>query len=114
MSVTLRDRIRQAKPSIETLEVKGWDSVVGLKSMTLKEKTEIIGDGETAPKLTDLLPNVIIATVIDPETKEPLFTSEDLDWLSEQPSGVIEAVAAEGLRVSGLSEDAVEVGKGDS
>lgn len=112
MSITLRDQIIQSKPKINKLEVKDWDMTVGIRSMTLREKTEIIGDGEVTPKLTELLPHVIIATVVNPETGEPIFTVDDLGSLAEQPSGVIETVAAEGLKVSGLAEGVVDEGKG--
>ena|SRR3990172_13029211 len=110
---SLRDRVlSHPRTKGEALEIPEWDVTVELRSMSIAQKGALIGDEEPKPsKLMLMLPEVIVFTCCDPESGEPIFTPEDLAWLQTQPASVIERVATEGLRVSGLDEEAEDRGK---
>lgn len=111
----LKDRIRKAEVK-GTLFKTGWGEEVELRSMTVAEKIELYGDEEISnAQAAGLLPRVIIKTAYDPATGQPLFSADDdLEWLEGQPANIVEPLALEGLKVSGVSEDAVEEAKGAS
>ena len=105
-----RDRFK-ARPRIkgELLEIPEWDMTVELRSMSIAQKGNLIGDEEpTASKMSLMLPEVIVFTCYDPDTQEPIFTADDLEELKNEPASVIETVAMKGLSISGLDEDAGE------
>lgn len=108
----LRAKILASKVTGEKLNVPGWGVDVELRSMSIATKSRIVGDGDATPEqLSLLLPSVIIATAHDPKSGEALFTDDDMEWLKDQPAGIIEHVALAGLRVSGLDDGAVELEK---
>lgn len=112
-----RERIfARPRPKGEQLEIKDWDVTIELRSMSIAQKSQLLSEeGEdSAPKILTLLPEVIIYTCYDVDTGEPVFTADDLPWLQDAPSSIIERVATEGLRVSGMDEAAGERGKGAS
>lgn len=111
-----RSRIMASTVKGESFEVSQWDGVtIELFPMSIATKSRIIGTGDTTGEPLDkLLPSIIIATCHEPESGEPLFSKDDIPWLSEQPAGVIEAVALAGLRVSGLDDEALERAGKDS
>ena len=89
--------------------------------MTVGEKYELLGgefdtDSEggvrfQGAELAKMLPGVVIVTCFDPGSGERVFSNDDLDWLQGQPATIIETVANAGLRVSGVTDEAVEEGK---
>ena len=113
---SMRDRIlSHPRPKGETLEIPEWDVTVELSSMSIAQKGQLLGDEEPTPtKLMLMLPEVIVSTCYDPDSFNPIFTADDLDWLKSEPASIIERVATEGLRVSGIDEDAAAEKKDDS
>lgn len=114
---TPRDRILDAsrRPKGEKFTVPEWDMDIELRSMSIAQKAKLIGDEEpTASAALSFLPDVIVFTCYDPETGQPIFTAEDVEKLKDQPAAVIERVAGEGLRVSGLDADEAQEKKDDS
>lgn len=113
----LRERIRKAEVAGKAFEVEGWGEKVELRSMTVAEKLEVVGeegDEMTNAQAGGMLPKVIIKTCYDPDTGEPVFGDDDESWLSNQPASVIEPLALAGLRASGMTDEAIEEGKGGS
>lgn len=113
---SLREQILNHRaPKGEIHDVPEWDAKVELRSMTIAQKGNLIGDEDPSPaKLMLMLPEVLVFTCHDPESGEALFTPEDLDWLKAQPASVVERLATEGLRVSGMEEAAAQAEKKDS
>jgi hypothetical protein len=112
----LADKIREANDREEIiLDVDAWGVKIGIRSMTAKQRSDMQQrwsvDGEQSPE--SLYENVLLFCCFDPETGEPAFTDEDLEWLlSEKSAQAIDVVATECLRVSGLASNSVdEVGK---
>ena len=114
--VRLADKIRQADDRTEnTIQVEEWGVKIGIRSMTARQRSDMqerwAETGEQSA--STLYENIILHCVFDPETGEAVFTEEDLEWLLEEKSAqVVDRIAQEGLKVSGLMTDSVdEVGK---
>jgi hypothetical protein len=113
---SLRERIRASEAPTRLLEVDGWDVTVEIRSMSVAEKFGLFGDDDeiTLARTGQMMPDVILLTCFDPETGDKLFTDEDREWLADAPAGPIETVAMAGLSLSGVDQDAIDAGKGDS
>lgn len=123
----LRERLREHARTAhsEPYTIDEWDETVELRSMSVGEKYALFGDdaetddqGDVKLKpsqLGQMVSDVVIATVFDPDTGEPMFSAEDKTELDGWPAPVIEPLAQAGLKASGIGEDAVEeAGKGSS
>jgi hypothetical protein len=113
----LADKIREADDREETLiNVDAWGVKVGIRSMTARQRSDMqqrwtVEGDQSASTLYE---NVLLYCCFDPETGEPAFTEDDLEWLLEEKSAqAIDIVAQECLKVSGLAADSVDdMGKG--
>ncbi|MGYP003117714111 len=113
----LADKIRQADDKIEnTINVEEWGVKIGVRSMTARQRSDMQERWAEAGEqsASTLYENIILHCVFDPDTGESVFTVDDLEWLLEEKSAqVVDKIAQECLKVSGLVADAVdEVGKG--
>jgi len=118
--MSLRDTILQANdiPS-EKMHVKEWDVELLIKGMTAGERITLMQtayDQSTQQvNMAAVYPDVVVACVHDPDTGEALFSPADKDALMSKSSAAIEAIAAVGLRLSGIgSEEQDEAGKDSS
>jgi|TARA_R110002020_G_scaffold168439_2_gene357270 hypothetical protein len=112
----LADRIRQADDRISNIiDVEEWDVKIGIRSMTARQRAEMqqnwIDEGEQSA--TNLYSTVLLHCCFDPDTGEQVFSVDDLEWLLEEKSAqVVDSVAKECLKVSGLAGDSIdEAGK---
>ena len=113
----LADKIRQADDRQEnTINVEEWGVKIGVRSMTARQRSDMQERWAEAGEqsASTLYENIILHCVFDPDTGESVFTEDDLDWLLEEKSAqVVDKIAQECLKVSGLMADSVdEVGKG--
>ena len=113
----LADKIRQADDKIEnTIQVDEWGVKIGVRSMTARQRSNMQERWAEAGEqsASTLYENIILHCVFDPDTGESVFNKDDLDWLLEEKSAqVVDKIAQECLKVSGLMTDSVdEVGKG--
>lgn len=113
----LADKIRQADDRQEnTINVEEWGVKIGVRSMTARQRSDMQERWAEAGEqsASTLYENIILHCVFDPDTGESVFTEDDLDWLLEEKSAqVVDKIAQECLKVSGLMTDSVdEVGKG--
>lgn len=118
--MSLRDTILQANdiPS-EKMQVKEWDVELLIKGMTAGERITLMQnayDQNTQQvNMAAVYPDVVVACVHDPDTGESLFSPADKDALMSKSSAAIEAIAAVGLRLSGIgNEEQDEAGKDSS
>jgi len=116
--VSLRDKILQAEDlDYEDVDVPEWDAKIRVQSPTVRERALLVGEFMDATGKVDLermYPALLIATVVDPETGEALFTADDMGALGEKNGRVVEGVAKVALRVAGMDTDAIAEGKDDS
>ena len=112
----LADKIRQADDKIEnTFNVEEWGVKIGVRSMTARQRSDMQERWAEAGEqsASTLYENIILHCVFDPDTGDSVFTESDLEWLLEEKSAqVVDKIAQECLKVSGLVSDSVdEVGK---
>lgn len=117
--MSLRDSILAADdiPS-ETVDVPDWGVTVEVRGMTGAERTRIMAMAASTGGKVDLqmvYPEIVIATVFDPETGTQVFTPQDRDALMAKSAKPIDRIAMVGMRLSGFTEDAAdEAGKDSS
>jgi uncharacterized protein YoaH (UPF0181 family) len=118
--MNLRDKILSAQdiPS-EELHVKEWDVTVLVKGMSAGERITLMQnayDQKTQQvNMAAVYPDVVVSCVHDPVTGDAIFTPGDKDALMAKASSAIEAIAAVGLRLSGIgSDEQDEAGKDSS
>ena len=112
----LADKIRQADDREETtIQVDEWGVKISIRSMTARQRSNMQEKwSETGEQsASTLYEDILLSCVYDPETGEACFIEEDLEWLLEEKSAsVIDRVAQECMKVSGLASNSVdEVGK---
>lgn len=107
----LRDQIAGANDiTIIDEYVPEWNVNLQIRSMTAAERGECIASA-TNPKTgaaepSKLYSRVLIASVYDPETGEPAFTSEDEAMLGGKNGSVVERIAGKSMELSGFDSDA--------
>jgi hypothetical protein len=114
--VSLRDRIFAADDiGKEEIHVPQWDVNLELRTMTAAERSKMLGsaaDDDGNMNFDELYPRILIATVFDPESGEPVFSAEDVASLQNKSAAAVEFVAQKSMALSGLSSEAVdEAGK---
>lgn len=104
----------------ETITIPEWGNiVVVIKGMTGASRanmmTRSVDPSTGEMSFEALYPEVIIATVMNPETGEPVFGPNDRDVINTKSGGVLERLARDGMRLSGLTRDEqVDLGKDSS
>lgn len=112
----LANKIRAAQDvAVELYEVPEWDVVVELRSMSARQRAafasnvEISDDGNvnlTGNRVELMWGTVIEACCFDPESAEPVFTAEDIEWLmAEKNASVVDSLANACLAISGMGAD---------
>lgn len=117
--VSLRDKIKDAPDTVaEVIECPEWDAKVEVRTMNARTRSRMLReciDPDTSTMDYELLyPAMLVACCFDPDTGEKVFTDGDGVWINEKASGPVERLAQAGMRLSGLTKEAVEAGKEDS
>lgn len=112
----LRDKILQINDiKTQRVTVPAWGDVeVELRGLTGAERAAInaaatvtrVGDDGESRQIKDeaiLYPAIIIAGTHDPESGDPVFGEADRDVLVSRNAGVLEDMALEILKISGIS-----------
>ena len=97
----------------ELVEVPEWDVTVLVKGFTLGAKDDFLTSVYNAEtKKADIKAfnsGVLVGTAYDPKTEERLFTEEDIPVLKQKSAVAIQRLVDVGTRLSGLTDDAIEV-----
>lgn len=113
--MSLRDKIlaiTDDTPS-EVVEVEEWGVSVLVRGFTLGAKDDFlmsVYNPET--KKSDIKAfnsGILIGAAHDPETGAKLFTEEDIPILKQKSASAVQKIVDVGARLSGLTDDAVEV-----
>jgi len=110
----LREKILNAKDQRkEKVYIEEWDVEIEVRSMTGKERAEIIRksvdkDKDGQVDVTLLTVNSVIACCYDPTTGEKVFEPTDRDILLTKNAGALEKLAEVALELSGLGDKAKE------
>lgn len=114
MSLDRESIIRRRPLKLEKVHVPEWGGDVYVREMTGAER-DWLDSQMYDPKTKDVsllnVPNyraTIAALVLADENGALLFTKHDIPFLSSQPARGLERVMEAGLRVSGMSDTAVD------
>ena len=116
---SIRDRIAAVSAyKSERVRIPEWDDIeVEIRSISVKQRAALLEYADTGDGTPDMLrfaPMLIVCSTYDPETGEAAFTADDVEMLCDASAGVVDRLATIAMRVSGLGQDAVELGKDDS
>jgi len=113
--MSIRDKILNAQndtPS-ELVDVPEWNVMVLVKGFTLGAKDEflasVINADTNKADLKAFSSGILIGTAYDPETNEKLFSELDIPVLKQKSAVAVQRLVDVGTRLSGLTEDAVEL-----
>ena len=117
--MNLRDKILAAKDiPTESVNIPEWDVDVLVKGMSAGDRILLMQnayDQKTQQvNMAAIYPDVVVSCVFDPDTDEPVFTDADKAALMGKSSAAIEAIAAVGLRLSGIGNDQEDAAGKDS
>jgi len=114
MAGELRKTILEADDIIaEDVEVPEWDTTVEVRGMSGKERAKLLKGAAAGGEVNmeKWFPDLLIATVHDPETGEKVFEPADRDALNAKSGSAIAAIADVAARLSGLGENDVQLAK---
>jgi hypothetical protein len=113
--MSVRDKILAVQndtPS-ELVKIKEWDVEVMVRGFTLGAKDNflaaIINPETKQADLRAFNVGILVGTAFDPESGEKLFTESDIPILKEKSAAVVQRLVDVGTRLSGLSDEAVEL-----
>jgi hypothetical protein len=120
-SYLTRDAILAAT-ALKTEEVDvsdtAWGGVVLVRELTGRERDEFEASlavqrgKQVVPDVANMRAKLVARCVIDPDSREPLFTQADVNALGELSGAALNRVAEVASRLSGLKEeDLEEMGK---
>ena len=103
----------------ELIEVTQWGVTLLIKSMSAKARAVMIDSAMSNNagvfNIQQVMPDIVIQCTFDPETGERVFLDNDRDALMSKSAGAVEEVATVAMRLSGMTDEAVEaVGKESS
>lgn len=108
----IREKILSSKDiKEEIIEIEEWDATVLIRGLNGAKRARLLQnniDKQGAINFERMYPELLILTVHDPETKEPVFQPEDRDVLNTKNGGVIEKLVQVAMTLSGLDAQAVE------
>ncbi len=119
--MSVRDKIlaiQEDTPS-EVVSVPEWDVEVLVRGFSLGAKDDFMAsiiDPETRkPNVKAFNVGILVGTAYDPKSGAKLFTEADIPLLKQRSAAAVQRLVDAGTRLSGLTDDAVEVaGKGSS
>ena len=113
--MSLRDKILAIEndtPS-ELVKVPEWSVEVLVRGFSLGAKDDFLAsilDPETKEaNLRAFSSGILVGTAFDPETGERLFSESDIPILKQKSAAAVQRLVDVGTRLSGLTEDAVEI-----
>ncbi len=102
----------------EPVEVPEWKVTLHVRTMTGSARADMLNaasDPETGQMdFKSMYPNIIVATVVNPDTGVPIFTPADVDLLNQKSGKALERVAQAGMKISGMGEEAEKALGNDS
>lgn len=110
--------LASADTPVMKVDVPEWGVEVGIKSMSAKSRASVMelaqqGEGFDAEKVLGLWARTLQGCIVDPDTLEPVFDSDDMEQLMDKSAAVIERLWTMAFEQSGMTEDKVnEAGKG--
>jgi len=115
MKYLTRDMILNCEDlKTEEIEVPQWGGTVVIKAMTGQERDAFESSlyetkgTQVISKPENIRAKLVSKTVIDPETKQPMFTVADIDVLGKKSAAALDRIFSASQRLSGISKTDVE------
>lgn len=107
---SLRERILNAQDiKSERVTIEEWGVEVEVRGMTGAARARVLQvsfDKNGTMDHEKLYPELLIASVFDPESGEKVFSGADREALAEKSAGALEQVARVAMRLSGIDPEA--------
>lgn len=114
----LRSKIFAAQDlESELVEIPEWDVTLLIKTMNGAERANMMqsfADDQGNVKLADAVADIVIYTAHNPATGVRVFTEDDRAMLNTKSGAAIQKAAEVGMRLSGLTADAIDRSGKDS
>jgi len=111
--MNLREQIFQTNDLQEEMcEIPEWNCQVLIRAMTGADRANLLQHAmlkNGQPDLVKLYPNLAIASIRDPETKELVFKPEDRDHLALKSGAALERVAQAAMKINGMLPEQIKV-----
>ena len=106
--VNIRQAALNAKDvKTELVEIPEWGATVEVRGFTLGERLEFLQrvapNGEV--NRDHYLPELVIASVFDPDTGQKVFEPADRDMLKTKSAAAVDRITSVANRLSGIGED---------
>ena len=120
--MSIKDKIRQAGDlEREVVDIPEWGVKVEVRSLSARQRATManyteLEDQSNGDRQEALWGFLLTACVFDPETGDPVFDDDDLDWLfTDKSFAVIDKLTTKCLTVSSVLKDSVDqAGKSSS
>lgn len=116
--MSMRDKILALQDiPVESVEVPEWGVTLEVRGMTGAERTRIMDMAVASGgqmNLQVVYPEIVIATVFDPETGTQVFGPSDRDALLQKSANALDRLAQVGMRLSGFTQEATDEAGKDS
>ncbi len=111
--MNLREQILAANDLKEkVVEIPEWGTAVIVRTLTGSQRAALLQEAvdQRTGKVdfSCLYPDLVILAAYDPQTKEPIFTMADREALAGKAGHIIERIAQEASKLSGLDAGAFE------
>jgi hypothetical protein len=94
---------------MEEVVMPEWGGITVLcKGMTGRERSNYFQSNSNEEEIWKYAPRMIISNVLDPDTKEPIFSEKDLDAVADKSGLALDRLAKVVSRLSGFGEEAKE------
>ena len=108
----LKDKILKAEDiEFMVLEVKEWGVNIMVQGLDGAGRARVMSrafDDDGNPDLESVYPDLLLASLRDPETRELIFAEEDREKLLSKSGKVIERLSQVAAKMSGLNQTALE------
>jgi len=102
-----KDQILKAKRKTAEVDVPEWgDEPVLIGVMSANQLAEYMSDKDQS-EATSML-RFVVRIILDPETKERMFSDDDIQVLGEQSMPALMKVYNAGAKLHGLDEESME------
>lgn len=116
--MSMRDKILALQDiPVEQVDVPEWGITLEVRGMNGAERTRIMDmamQTEGGINLQVVYPEIVIATVFDPESGAQVFEPKDREALLTKSATALDRLAQVGMRLSGFTQEAADEAGKDS
>ena len=111
-----RDEILNAADfKTEDVDVPEWGGTVVVKSLSGSERDSFEASlvqqrkgGNSSLKLENIRAKLVSKAIIDPDTKEPMFTAADIEMLGTKSAAALDRVFSVAQKLSKITDEDIE------